>query len=184
MSRARGLRLIVSVLPFVACTQGVATPPVGGPVIGALDTHCAAQKQVVHTSSCAGAFDGGVSGGYGTTLFGTTGSDDDCKYDVVWSSSPIRLAEDATFTVTVTARADGKRVTGAQTRIEAFLSDVHPAPSVFSTVTETDAGVYRIAPIRFDRSGRWTVRFHFFDACSEAATDSPHGHAAFYVDVP
>jgi YtkA-like len=117
-------------------------------------------------------------------MFGTTGADDECKYDVSWSSTPIRLAEDFVVTTVVKSRVDGKPVTGADVRIQAFLSDVHPAPATLPTVTETAPGVYRVDPIRFDRSGRWTMRFHFFDTCSEIQPDSPHAHAAFFVDVP
>jgi len=36
----------------------------------------------------------------------------------------------------------------------------------------------------FDKSGRWVVRFHFFESCSDVPDDSPHGHVAFYIDVP
>lgn len=179
-----------SCLLSLACsTASAASAPAGGPVAGAADQHCTSSGvpvvRAVKLSSCSGGgADAGASPDYGATMFGTTGADDDCKYDVTWSSTPIRLAEDFTVTVTVTSRADGKAVTGAATRIEAFLSDVHPAPSTLPTVTETAPGVYRIDPIRFDRTGRWTMRFHFFDACSEALIDSPHGHAAFWVDVP
>jgi hypothetical protein len=36
----------------------------------------------------------------------------------------------------------------------------------------------------FDQSGRWVVRFHYFETCSDVPEDSPHGHVAFYIDVP
>jgi hypothetical protein len=168
----------------LACSTGSpSVAPAGGSVIGPADTHCSTSV-AVKTASCSGTGDAGAPISYGAPMYGTSGADDDCKYDVTWSSTPIRLAEDATFTVTLNARATGAPVPGAQARIEAFLSDVHPAPATLPTVTETSSGVYRIAPIRFDRSGRWTVRFHFFDACLDALPDSPHGHAAFFVDVP
>jgi hypothetical protein len=37
--------------------------------------------------------------------------------------------------------------------------------------------------VRFDASGKWTVRFHFSADCADAV-DSPHGHVAFFVNVP
>lgn len=167
---------------WILCACSTSTPA-GGPATGPADTHCTTASPV-KISSCAGAGDGGAPGSYGAPMYGTSGADDDCKYDVTWSSTPIRLAQDATFTITLKARAAGNAVPGAQTRIEAFLNEVHPAPATLPTVTETSPGVYRIDPIRFDRPGRWTVRFHFFDTCSEAQADSPHGHASFYVEVP
>ena len=32
--------------------------------------------------------------------------------------------------------------------------------------------------------GKWTVRFHFNEICCDVNSDSPHGHAAFFVNVP
>jgi hypothetical protein len=48
---------------------------------------------------------------------------------------------------------------------------------------EISPGTYRVGPILFDKPGRWVVRFHFFETCFDAP-DSPHGHAAFYIQVP
>jgi hypothetical protein len=45
-------------------------------------------------------------------------------------------------------------------------------------------GTYSVGPVRFDQAGRWFVRFHFYETCSDAPEDSPHGHVAFWVDVP
>jgi hypothetical protein len=59
----------------------------------------------------------------------------------------------------------------------------HPSPSTGST-TETSPGVYQIGPIVFDQPGQWTVRFHLYGSCFDLAPDSPHGHAAFFVQVP
>ena len=38
--------------------------------------------------------------------------------------------------------------------------------------------------VRFDAKGRWTVRFHLHEECADEAPDSPHGHIAFFIDVP
>jgi hypothetical protein len=43
--------------------------------------------------------------------------------------------------------------------------------------------VFQGGPLRFDRSGRWVVRFHFYEDCNDGES-SPHGHIAFFVDVP
>lgn len=32
--------------------------------------------------------------------------------------------------------------------------------------------------------GRWMVRSHLYETCSDEPEDSPHGHAAFFVTVP
>jgi hypothetical protein len=49
--------------------------------------------------------------------------------------------------------------------------------------TETKPGVFEVGPIAFDKSGRWAVRLHFYEECVHSET-SPHGRAAFFVDVP
>jgi hypothetical protein len=33
-------------------------------------------------------------------------------------------------------------------------------------------------------AGRWNVRFHMYEQCSDLTEDSPHGHITFFVDVP
>ncbi len=103
---------------------------------------------------------------------------------------------DVTFTVTVTYKAAGQPnppacagcpVTDLATSnmvAEAYLSDTHPAPPTNQVVTPGAPGTYTIGPIQFDAPGQWTVRFHVFELCSDAASDSPHGTAAFYVAVP
>jgi hypothetical protein len=69
---------------------------------------------------------------------------------------------------------------------EIFLADdlTHISPSNNITATEGPAGTYEIGPVIFDRSGRWVVRWHYFENCSDVPEDSPHGHVAFYIDVP
>ena len=88
-----------------------------------------------------------------------------------------------TFTVTVKNRADGKPATGADPQPEVFLDATHAAPSSGSKTVARGDGVFDVGPIRFDRAGYWTVRFHVFDACVYGPL-SPHSHAAFYVNVP
>jgi hypothetical protein len=180
-------------LCLFACTS---TPsgPAGGAVSGAQDSHCGSTKQPVSQASCqnppdAGATDGGKpaeDGGtsdYGEPMYNQSGVEDECKYDMSWTSTPVYRDTDVTFTLTVKNRVDGTGTTKAEPDIEAFLDATHPAPNSGSKTTETGNGVYTIGPIRFDRAGRWTVRFHVFDGCIDGPT-SPHGHAAFYVDVP
>jgi hypothetical protein len=120
---------------------------------------------------------------YGDTMYNSEGDDDDCKYRVAWTSTPICQGTDATFSLQLTAKGDGAPVTGASPRLEVFLSDVHPAPNAAQAPHEGSPGNYSVGPVRFDASGRWTVRFHFFETCTDAPS-SPHGHAAFYLNVP
>ena len=176
----------------------------GGPVAGPADTHCQGQPpQPTSEAAChpnqspadAGTdqadggtdqADGGaaiITSDYGATLFGSEGDDDDCKYHVKWTASLIREGSNVTFTVTATHKTDGSPLTGANPIAEVFLSPTHPSPSV-PTGTELSPGVYAIGPVDFDAPGKWTVRFHFYEDCVDQTPDSPHGHAAFYVNVP
>jgi hypothetical protein len=164
--------------------------PTGGPVMGALDTHCKdADGGVMATviGACmplgTGAPDGGVISEYGPTLYNAEGDDDDCKYHVKWTATAIRQNADVAFTVTLTRLADGAPATGAGINAEVYLSDTHPGPPP-PTATESAGGVYKVSPIRFDSPGDWTVRFHFFEDCDDVPKDSPHGHAAFFVRIP
>jgi hypothetical protein len=182
-------------LGFLALGCGGSSPSAptgtaGGMVAGATDVHCTAVTgaivQSTNASSCNSA--GAGSAGpidYGDTMYGNDGDDDDCKYHVHWTSTPIYEATHVTFTVSATKLADNDApLTGANTSIEAFLTAIHPAPPLRQTTTETPPGTYAVSPVQFDAPGRWTVRFHFFETCDDSLPDSPHGHAAFYVDVP
>jgi hypothetical protein len=120
---------------------------------------------------------------YGDTMYNAEGDDDDCKYHVAWTATPICQAVNTTFSVRLTAKVDGTGVTGANPRLEVFLNDVHPGPNTTQAPHEGSPGDYTIGPVRFDASGQWTIRFHFFETCTDAP-DSPHGHAAFYLNVP
>jgi hypothetical protein len=122
-------------------------------------------------------------------MYNAAGDDDDCKYHISWTSTPIRLNTDVTFTVTVTTLSDGKPVSCAGVRAEVFLGDTHAVPSPpQGTESPAGSGVYKVGPVKFDMPSTaatpWTVRFHLFEQCSDAPADSPHGHAAFFVDVP
>ncbi|HEY1696064.1 MAG TPA: hypothetical protein VGG39_28050 [Polyangiaceae bacterium] len=139
-----------------------------------------------------GAVDAGDIGNcgdddYGATMYGTSGSDDDCKYNVSWTSTPICENTDVYFTVTATYRTDGSPLTGANARPDIVLDCTHSIPNTPKPADpspENSPGVYTVGPVSFDKPGRWVVRFHFNETCLDIADDSPHGHAAFWVDVP
>jgi hypothetical protein len=174
-------------------------PP--GAVAGALDAHCGSKVVKVNAGLCAAA--GADAGADGSTLgsksfvaplhgdtpvdpntrFNAEADDDDCKYRVKWTSSAVAQGRDVSFEVTLTAKDGGGPVRGAPVRLEVFLNDTHPAPNTSQTSSEKSPGVYAAGPIRFDQPGRWTVRFHFNEQCADTA-ESPHGHVAFFVQVP
>jgi hypothetical protein len=180
----------------------------GGP-----DTHCdGVPPQPVSLASCmvlpdASGDDGGggdTSGdagpplpcgedgpAYGTTMYGTSGDDDDCKYHVSYSVGGICENEGVYFVVTATQLANQMPLTGANPLIEVCLNDTHPSPGADApppagqqVTREGSPGTYTIGPIQFDTPGKWTVRFHFYETCYDTLDDSPHGHAAFFMDVP
>ena len=133
----------------------------------------------------AGDSDGGVaSSDYGPTMYGSAGDDDDCKYFVSWTATPIKENADTYFTVTALRLFDMMPARCAGVRPDVSLSISHGAPAPRNPSTEIAPGIYQVGPIKFDAAGTWTVRFHFFEECSDAREDSPHGHAAFYVKVP
>jgi hypothetical protein len=165
--------------------------PAGGPVVGEQDNHCAnvddagAKVQETSQASCHVGEDGGVAAiDYGKTMNNSSGVDDDCKYNISFTVTPVHQNQDTTFVVKATNTSDGKAVTGADIRAEVYLSQTHPAPNSGAKGTESANGTYTITPVRFDASGKWIVRFHLFESCSDGAEDSPHGHAAFYINVP
>jgi hypothetical protein len=197
--------------------KAYATPPVsascspaGDAATGAADTHCnGVTPQAVASSACgvsdAGEADAGAPGpgpkpgpcgengpDYGATMYGHEGDDDDCKYHVTYTTTPI-CEKDGTYFI-VTAHyltRDGAPLTGACTFAELCLNDEHPAPNVDQRpptgdqiVIEGPPGTYTIGPVVFDEPGDWTVRFHFNELCCDVLDDSPHGHAAFHIDVP
>jgi hypothetical protein len=133
--------------------------------------------------------------GYGVTNYGTSAADDDCKYDVSWTSTPI-CGNNANVYFTVTAKqragADGGAslsdeppLLGASVDAEVYADDCATiAMNSGQTTVELGNGAYKVGPIEFSKSGKWIVRFHFNECCSDDPADSPHGHAAFWVMVP
>ena len=139
----------------------------------------------------------GPDGAYGGTHFNDEGADDDCKYQVSYTASPLCENNGTYFVVTANylsrTLADGglAPLTGASTFAEVCLSSSHPGPAIDGRpnggdqqVVEGPPGTYTVGPVQFDAPGMWTVRFHFDEFCCDVAADSPHGHAAFFVNVP
>ncbi len=164
----------------------------GGPVTGAQDMHCyddgGAQFISVDPAQCTvdAGMDTGGGGDFGDTMYNTSGNDDDCKYAVSYTI-PGGICDngDTFFVVTLKDAIMNQPVQHADhVRPEVFLtSDGTPVNTSASTTTETSAGVYKIGPVRFPSAGNYTVRFHFYENCTDTPT-SPHGHAAFFVNVP
>jgi hypothetical protein len=188
--------------PDGGCAQpGQATP-------GPADNHCVGQSvQPTSEADChpdagpaadAGASDAGPTSTctYGDTMFGQEGDDDDCKYHVKWSSTPI-CEGSVTFTVTATNLTDNSPVANMPGGmiIEPFIPLVpdaacdtvttHPGPNDGAALTETPpgSGTY-VGPVLFNAPGDWTLRFHIHEECADLFPDSPHGHAAFHITVP
>jgi hypothetical protein len=199
---------IVTCALVVACssstTDAPATPATStaAAVAGPQSTRCAGKPIVVasaakchdaagedaghtHDEADAGEADGGAAGAseYGDTIFNSEGDDDECKYHVKWESTPVAQNTDVTFAIVVTNRNDSSPVAAAEPYAEIFLDETHPAPNSPSKTTETSPGHYTIGPVRFDKPGKWNVRFHFHADCVDGE-DSPHGHIAFFVNVP
>jgi len=133
---------------------------------------------------------------YGDTQFNSSGKDDDCKYQVSWAATPIRKGQKVTFTVTTSNLITGQPLeripsqkvgATALSSIEPYIpcdpTHLPPSSDLDAPITETKPGVFEVGPLVFDKSGRWAVRFHFYEECFDSDT-SPHGHAAFFVDVP
>jgi hypothetical protein len=167
--------------------------PAGGPVTGAADTHCIVDggttKAETDPASChpdaAAVTDAGGGGSdYGETMNNASGLDDDCKYSISWTATPIHQNTDVFFTVVAKTTVDDQPATGAKIVSEVFLNDTHPSPSADPPVVEDPPGTYKSGPIRFDAPGKWTIRFHLHEDCSDREETSPHGHAAFFVQVP
>lgn len=175
--------------PSDRVTQGTA----GGAVSGAADTHCLGDAGRIavatHPAACdpgpgATGADATSAPAFGDTRFNHEADDDDCKYHVSWSSTPIRRAEDVSFELTASRTVDDQPAVGAAPWAEVYLDSTHPAPNTMQEGEEESPGLYRVGPIRFDAPGIWTMRYHLYSDCVDLSADSPHGHVAFYVEVP
>jgi hypothetical protein len=178
-----GLAVVLGLTLASACGSSGGDGPVGGPVAGATDTHCTGRAQAVDLSTCHASVDAGAPD-YGPTQYNSSGDDDDCKYQVSFTATPIRQNQNVTFTVTAKTLTDLQPAAGANVEAEVFLNSTHPAPNSGQATTEKAGGVYDVGPIKFDAAGRWTVRFHLHEDCQDSTEDSPHGHIAFFIDVP
>lgn len=206
-SRWRAARAVLGLLVTMAALGAACSDdePVGGecvgsggPVAGSPDAHCVAEDgseitQVI--GQCAtgvGEADEGEEHEHDEAeehpiLTGNEADDDDCKYHVRFENTCVLANEPVTFTLSLTRKFDGMPAVGTvPSNPEVFLADelTHISPSNDITATEGPPGTYEIGPIVFDRSGRWVIRFHYFENCSDLPADSPHGHVAFYIDVP
>jgi hypothetical protein len=173
-----------------------------GIVQGEADNHCMGVDPImVSQASChataapdagASSGDGGASDDAGVeelpVHFGSSADDDDCKYHASFTTTPVQVGATVTFNVTVTHLAGGAPATMADVVLESYMKDnlFHVIPNNGTKTTETPAnsGKYVMKPIKFDQSGRWVVRFHFYETCDDILEDSPHGHVAFFYDVP
>lgn len=180
------------------------TLPDGGSMVQAVELG------VCHQPADAGS-SGDDGGGsiqtcpYGSTIYSPQptsldANDDDCKYHVaVTSLSPICPGASVTFQVVATVRQDGSPLTGAGTGAEVFTTtpgdqdaasycdnmSSHLSPTdngALIPFTENPPGTYT-GSFKFDQSGPWTMRLHFFEGCDDQP-NLPHGHAAFHVTVP
>jgi hypothetical protein len=197
-------------------SPGTCSGTTGGPVLGPQDDHCVAPDggaiiQVTTAEGCTdmgdggGGDDGGGDSGdpcpgdmnaYGPVMYNTTGSDDDCKYDVSWQSTPVCENQPVYFTVVVTKREDNSPLLGVETggtfvpanpRPDVVLMCDHPIPNTPKPRDPSPSvapGTYVVGPVVFDQPGDWVFRFHFNEECLDIAPDSPHGHAAFHINVP
>jgi hypothetical protein len=190
----------------------------GGATAGPADMHCedsdgGEMRQETDQPACCGTTDapgddgGGeacndagvaigpddgtcCNSGYNPTMYGQQGSDDDCKYDVSWTSTPLCLNGPVYFTVHANKRygattfGSGAPLTGAGPYAEVTLNCSTVASATQPPPVESSPGVYQVGPIVFTEAGAWSVRFHFNENCLDELPDSPHGHAAFWVTVP
>ena len=204
----RGLCLLASLGTLgVACSDddgdGGGGECIGGEgaVAGAADDHCVAEDGSAITQVIGMCVTGGEATEEGeegeeheheeeeehAILTGREADDDDCKYHVRFENTCVALNEPVTFKLSLTRKFDGMPGAGTMPAYpEVFLADdpSHISPSNDITAEEGPAGTYEIGPIVFDQSGRWVIRFHYFESCSDLPVDSPHGHVAFYIDVP
>jgi hypothetical protein len=214
------IAVVTGLLLNVSCSSDTSsssdTGALGGPVAGASDDHCAEATPVaVDPAACSMAESAGEEGGapgspseagvagedcnathdaeYGATLYGNEGDDDDCKYHAQWSSTPIRLNQDFTVTLTTSTETTQEPLEALDdgalplSRVEIYQpcqpNRRPPAQNGHPKLTEAAPGVFSAGPLRLDQSGRWVIRFHLYESCIDGE-HSPHGHIAFFVNVP
>jgi hypothetical protein len=107
---------------------------------------------------------------------GTEADDDNCLYHATITVPCIQLNRDVTLTLDLKDIGTTTPATGAAPEVEAVIGN-HPSPTPYPMSSETN-GVYTLGPVRFDRTGRWTLTFHIYDA-----VPAKHSHFSFYVDV-
>jgi hypothetical protein len=162
----------------------------GGPVASSTpDTHCQEAQQIglCVTSAATDEEAEAPEEEEFVVRNGREADDDDCKYHVEFENTCIALNQPATFTLKLTRKEDGQPGAGAVPKYpEVYFADdpSQISPTNDYTASEGPPGTYRISPFVFNRPGRWVVRFHYFEECSDIPEDAPHGHAAFYIDVP
>jgi hypothetical protein len=195
-SRVSPLLFVLTLAVAAGCNGGsaasdaaagdAADAAIGGPVLGALDQHCAAVPVVVVNPAACDAVPMGGGDEEPAVLYNASGDDDDCKYHITFTTTPVTLNQNVTFKVTVTALApDANKapVTGAELDIEGSLGALHVLPNNGTVTSESPAGTYTVGPVKFDARGQWVVRFHLFEDCTDLP-ESPHGHVGFYLNVP
>ncbi len=182
--------------PASCASPGAATP-------GPADMHCIADGgltvQPTSAAACCAVAttDAGTDPNacpYGDTMYGQSAGDDDCKYAVTWTSTPLcEGAGGVEFTVVAVHGGTTTPVVGAHIEPEAFLTSpgdggcddmsTHLSPSTFGEFAEGPPGTYK-GRVVFDTPGAWTIRFHLNENCHDVLPTSPHGHAAFHLTVP
>jgi hypothetical protein len=160
--------LLATLVALVAgCSSSSPSGPIGGAVAGPADDHCGAAGSIMaeKVGMCValGSTDGGAGADAGTTmpeqglvLYNSEGYDDDCKYHVSFTSTPVRLNDNVTFTITLTGLDPAGPAKDADLDAEVFLDELTPAPNTSPTSSETSPGVYKFGPVKFDKPGRWT----------------------------
>jgi hypothetical protein len=173
-----------------ATTDAVVLP--AGPVAGPADDHCAGGKvQEVDPAVCqagppdAGADDGGAEEP-APVRYNAAADDDDCKYHVSFTTSAaVALNTNVFFTAKATKKSDGTAASwGSMDALEVVTADMTQAVDVKDPPVQSPVGTAKFGPVKFNRSGKWIVRFHIHEECTDNDEASQHGHVAFFVNVP
>src|SRR3569623_572521 len=125
--RTRRLSFHALTTPQAAGCGSSCDGPVGGPVSGLADAHCGGVTPIVvsqascHPAGATGA-DPGTAEPEAPVLYNAEGDDDDCKYHVTFSSTPVRRNENVTFDVTATTlAAPATPATGADIHVASYV---------------------------------------------------------------